>query len=67
MLAVLLPSSARLDALAGVDLGRRTQDRDEIAMAAYFDTEDAETGLRTMERNAFHEPRQRLPTALLVR
>jgi len=39
MLAVLLPLSARLDALAGVHVGSRAQHRDEIAMAAHSNLE----------------------------
>ena len=35
-------------------------------MAAHLDAQHAKAGLRAVERDAFHEPRQRLSTAFLV-
>ena len=57
VLAMLLPMAARLDVLAGMDLGRTTKHSDEIALAAHLDAQHAKAGLATMEGDALNEPR----------
>jgi hypothetical protein len=52
VVAMLLPLPARLDALAGMDLGRRPQHRHEVLVAAHLDAQHAKAGLGTMERDA---------------
>ena len=66
VLAILLPLPARLDALAGMDLGGGPQHRHEVLVAAHVNAQDAKAGLGAMERDALDKPRQRLSTSFIV-
>ena len=57
VLAMLLPMAARLDVLAGMNLGRAAKHGDEIALAAHLDAQHAKAGLATMKGDALDEPR----------
>ena len=58
--AVVDPASACLDELAGRDNRGMTDEGDEIALAAGFDTQNAEAVLGVVERDAVDQPRQEL-------
>jgi hypothetical protein len=58
--AVVDPGSARLHELAGRDHRRMAENRDQIALSAGFDTEDAEAVLRVVEGNALDQTGQNL-------
>jgi len=61
--AVIYPGAARLDELAGRDHCGVANDGDEIALAAGFDTQNAEAVLGIVERDAVDQARQDLRRA----
>jgi hypothetical protein len=58
--AVIDPGSARLDKLAGRDHRGVAEDRDQVALPARFDTENAEVVFRVMECDALDQTGQNL-------
>jgi hypothetical protein len=60
MRAVVDPRPARLDELAGRDHRRVTKNRDQVALPASFDTQDAETVLFVVEGDALDQTGQYL-------
>src|ERR1700730_2555726 len=56
--AVVDPGSARLDELAGRDHRGVAEDGDHVALAAGFDTQDAEAILRVVEGDPLHHTGQ---------
>ena len=61
--AVIYPGAARLDKLAGRDHCGVANNGDEIALAAGFDTQNAEAVLGIVERDAVDQARQDLRRA----
>ena len=51
---VPLPAPTGLHVFAAMNIGSRTQHRDQITMAAHLDAEDTKARFRAVERDAFH-------------
>ena len=54
VVAVSLPAPTGLHVFAAMNVGSRTQHRDQITMAAHLDAKDAEARFRAVEGDAFH-------------
>jgi len=61
--AVVDPGPARLDELAGRDHRCIADDRDQVALPASFDTQDAKSALRIVKGDALDQPGQDLGRA----
>ena len=66
MVAVVVPLSAALDELPGLDGSGRPESGDQFAMPAHLEPENAEAGLRAMKRHAIEKPRKRLSVLILA-
>ena len=55
MLSIVVPFAAGVDVFAGLDRGRRADERHQIALPARLDAQDAESGLRAVEGDPFHQ------------
>ena len=51
---VPLPAPTGLHVFTSMNVGSRTQYRDQITMAAHLHTKDTKAGFRAVERDAFH-------------
>jgi len=55
--AVLLPMSAGLNVLAGMDFCGAAENGDEVALAAHLDPQHTEAALAAVERDTIDQPR----------